>query len=71
AIGDEITDRVKDEFDRLGIEIPYATRDLYIRSMPATLATKGLSEAPGAVVDSPDGQDQKAGRETKQGKADE
>ena len=71
AIGDEITDRVKDEFDRLGIEIPYATRDLYIRSMPEPLVTKGLSEAPGAVVDSPDGQDQKSGRETKQGKADE
>jgi len=37
AIGDEITDRVKTEFDRAGVEIPYAKRDLYIRAMPAEL----------------------------------
>ena len=37
AIGDEITDRVKTEFDRAGVEIPYAKRDLYIRTMPAEL----------------------------------
>ena len=71
TIGDEITDRVKDEFDRLGIEIPYAKRDLYIHSMPASLATEGSSETPGAVVDSPDDQDQKSERQTKQEKADE
>lgn len=35
AISDEITDRVKAEFDRAGVEIPYAKRDLYIRTMPA------------------------------------
>jgi len=35
AIMDEITDRVKSEFDRAGVEIPYAKRDLYIRAMPA------------------------------------
>ncbi len=34
AIGDEITERVKAEFDRAGVEIPYAKRDLYIRTMP-------------------------------------
>ena len=34
-IGDDITDRVKTGFDKAGIEIPYAKRDLYIRSMPA------------------------------------
>jgi len=34
TIGDEITDRVKTEFDRAGVEIPYAKRDLYIRAMP-------------------------------------
>jgi small-conductance mechanosensitive channel len=33
-VGDEITDRVKAAFDDAGIEIPYAKRDLYIRSMP-------------------------------------
>ncbi|MEE3150849.1 MAG: hypothetical protein VX300_01100, partial [Acidobacteriota bacterium] len=71
AIGDEITDRVKDEFDRLGIEIPYAKRDLYSPSMPASLTTEGSPETPGAVVDSPDDQDQKSERQTKQEKADE
>ncbi len=34
TIGDEITDKVKVEFDRQGVEIPYAKRDLYIRMMP-------------------------------------
>ena len=34
AIGDEITDKIKTEFDRHGIEIPYAKQDLYIRTMP-------------------------------------
>jgi small-conductance mechanosensitive channel len=34
AIADEITDRVKIEFDKQGVEIPYPKRDLYIRSMP-------------------------------------
>ena len=37
AIADEITDKVKVEFDRRGIEIPYPKRDLYIRSMPESL----------------------------------
>ena len=35
AVADEITESVKMEFDRQGIEIPYAKRDLYIRMMPA------------------------------------
>ena len=35
AVADEITENVKMEFDRQGIEIPYAKRDLYIRMMPA------------------------------------
>lgn len=34
AIGDEITERVKAEFDAAGVEIPYAKRDLYIRAIP-------------------------------------
>ena len=34
AVGDEITEKVKLEFDRQGVEIPYAKRDLYIRMMP-------------------------------------
>lgn len=37
AIGDEITDGVKTEFDRAGVEIPYTKRDLYIRAMPSKL----------------------------------
>jgi small-conductance mechanosensitive channel len=35
AIGDLITDKLKHEFDRAGIEIPYAKRDIYIRAMPS------------------------------------
>lgn len=38
AIGDEITDGVKIEFDRAGVEIPYTKRDVYIRAIPAELA---------------------------------
>jgi len=37
AIADEITDKVKVEFDKHGVEIPYPKRDLYIRSMPESL----------------------------------
>jgi len=37
TIADEITDKVKVEFDKRGIEIPYPKRDLYIRSMPESL----------------------------------
>jgi small-conductance mechanosensitive channel len=49
AIMDEITDRVKSEFDRAGVEIPYAKRDLYIRSMPAEFpATLKSAAAPAA-----------------------
>ena len=40
AIMDEITDRVKIEFDRAGVEIPYTKRDIYVRSMPAGLAAE-------------------------------
>jgi MscS family membrane protein len=46
AIMDEITDRVKTEFGRAGVEIPYAKRDLYIRSMPS-----GPPAVPGIAVD--------------------
>ena len=35
TVGDEITEKVKQEFDRQGVEIPYAKRDLYIRTMPS------------------------------------
>jgi small-conductance mechanosensitive channel len=74
AIGDLITDRVKQEFDRAGVEIPYAKRDLYIRAMPAPAATAGSagsSEQAVAPMDSPlDRHDAKTPR-TKQGEADE
>ena len=42
TVADEITDRVKEEFDRQGIEIPYPKRDLYIKAMP------GFPEVAGA-----------------------
>lgn len=47
SLADEITDRVKTAFDRAGVEIPYAKRDLYIRSMPAEAPAgpHGLIEA--------------------------
>lgn len=45
-IGDEITDQVKTAFDKAGVEIPYAKRDLYIRSMPAE-PPKPLAEPKG------------------------
>lgn len=44
AISDEITDRVKVEFDKSGIEIPYPKRDLYIRSMPEGLRVESPTE---------------------------
>ena len=37
AIADELTDKIKSEFDRHGIEIPYAKHDLYIRTMPGEI----------------------------------
>lgn len=50
TIGDLITDRVKQEFDRAGVEIPYAKRDLYIRSMPAEPLAVGPSEQAAALA---------------------
>ncbi len=53
TIGDLITDRVKQEFDRAGVEIPYAKRDLYIRSMPAeplAVGPSGPSEQAAALA---------------------
>jgi len=75
TIGDLITDRVKQEFDRAGVEIPYAKRDLYIRAMPTPPAgaagSSGSSEQAAALVDSPpDNNDEKAAQ-TKGGEADE
>jgi len=32
AIGDEVTERVKELFDEHGVEIPYPKRDIYVRS---------------------------------------
>jgi small-conductance mechanosensitive channel len=43
AISDEITDRVKAAFDRAGVEIPYAKRDFYIRTMPAEAPLGGAA----------------------------
>ncbi len=74
AIGDLITDRVKQEFDRAGVEIPYAKRDLYIRSMPtpaAAAGSSGSSEQTAALVDSPPDQNEGKTPRTKQGEADE
>jgi len=45
AVMDEITDHVKTEFNRAGVEIPYAKRDLYIRAMPAELAAGEVASA--------------------------
>lgn len=45
AIGDEITDGVKIQFDRAGVEIPYTKRDLYIRAMPGDLLVGGTATA--------------------------
>ncbi len=75
TIGDLITDRVLQEFDRAGVEIPYAKRDLYIRAMPTPPAeatrSSGSSELAAALVDSPpDNNDEKAAQ-TKRGEADE
>jgi len=60
TIADHITDKLKREFDRAGIEIPYAKRDLYIRAMPsdapallpATTATPAISAPPATGADS-------------------
>ncbi|MFQ5737825.1 MAG: mechanosensitive ion channel family protein [Acidobacteriota bacterium] len=60
AIADELTDRVKDLFDRNGVEIPFPKRDLYIRSMPPpsslaeTLpASSNRTDEPGKSRDDP------------------
>jgi small-conductance mechanosensitive channel len=34
AIGDQVTERVKELFDEHGVEIPYPKRDIYVRSRP-------------------------------------
>lgn len=50
AVADEITERVKEQFHRQGIEIPYPKRDLYIKAMPEGAETKGKARqltAPG------------------------
>jgi small-conductance mechanosensitive channel len=46
AIADEITDRVKIEFDKQGVEIPYPKRDLYIKSMPEDLMVVPSQQQP-------------------------
>jgi len=40
AIGDTVTERVKQLFDEHGVEIPYPKRDIYIRSGPGDGATQ-------------------------------
>lgn len=50
AISDEITERVKREFDLAGVEIPYAKRDLYIHTMPGM----GLPVAPASEASEPE-----------------
>jgi len=60
AIWDEITDRVKAEFDRAGVEIPYAKRDLYIRAMPSEqppIAAPGKTGADAAPQQGEDSDD--------------
>jgi small-conductance mechanosensitive channel len=42
AIGDAVTERVKQLFDEHGVEIPYPKRDIYIRSGPGGGATPPL-----------------------------
>lgn len=49
-VSDEIAERVATAFHRAGVEIPYAKRDLYIRTMPAEAsfgAAPALQPAPG------------------------
>ena len=50
TIGDHITDRLKRAFDRAGIEIPYAKRDLYIRAMPGDFPALPPAAAPAATA---------------------
>ena len=57
SIGDEITERVKTEFDRAGVEIPYAKRDLYIRAMPPGRA----EDVPVSTPEKPAGETSKEG----------
>lgn len=44
AAEDWITDRVKQAFDREGIEIPYPKRDLYIKTMPGAVRPESGGE---------------------------
>jgi small-conductance mechanosensitive channel len=53
AIGDIITDKLKREFDRAGIEIPYAKRDIYIRAMPGDFPALPPAAAPAPTADAP------------------
>jgi MscS family membrane protein len=49
AVGDWITDRVKQAFDDNGIEIPYPKRDLYIKSAPPGYDPVRSTSAPAAA----------------------
>jgi len=48
AIGDEITERVKEAFDAHGVEIPYPKRDIYIRSGESGPPLAGPPDSGGA-----------------------
>ena len=61
AIMDEITDRVKIEFNRAGVEIPYAKRDLYIRAMPPELSVETAAPATEKDEDAPEPQGEPRG----------
>lgn len=50
AIGDEITERVKEGFKEGGVEIPYPKRDLYLRQSPEPGSLPG-SPSPGSEPD--------------------
>ncbi len=47
AIGDAVTERVKELFDEHGVEIPYPKRDIYIRSQGATTGRPVDAESAG------------------------
>ena len=59
AIMDSITDQIKAEFDRQGIEIPYPKRDLYIKAMPPDA---GGPKSPSATDESTEKKDRSAGQ---------
>ncbi len=47
---DSLNSAIYKEFERLGIEIPYAKQDLYIKGMPESIAVSGMGAVSGQKV---------------------